>query len=548
MQPTSPTADPVDRVDEPTSAHEPVTGERRWLVAGAVASFGVAALLFTRFNIYGWLTRDETIYIYGGQQMTRGVAPYASIMDPKGPIATIFCGLGVGVARLLGRSDVLVVRAEFLLLSVLTAVALYLLVVQLFKSVTAGVVAAVVFSSFEGYAHNAMQGPDAKTPGVLFLTLAMWFGVRRQWFWAACTASLAFFVWQPLFPFPIVMIIAAAVYSVGSRWRSLGIAVAGAATPAVVLLIYFAAEGALRDFINGTFLFPLTGVTRPPETLGHRIRVIFRVVRVSYHFSGRLFWAGVILLLLTALIRVVAARAAWRTALLDPYVLIVLVTFVAEAAYACYDFQGFPDLFPLLPYPAIGFGAAVAMVLERLRQPQARYAVTAAVLACAAALTVASVGWFTPGGDALRSEEASACAVQKTLVPGTPLYVMGDPIPLVLLHRRNPDQYAYLGSGLDQWKIDHTKGGFAGWTRQIVDSRASVILVDVWQSPMRLTMQRWLSSHGYHHGYIGPWQVYLTSQARAGMPAKGLRLAHKPGFWPHTVAHTRFTKTGCSGH
>ena len=333
-------------------------------LAGGIVSLGVAALLFTRFSLYGWLTRDETIYIYAGQQLTHGVAPYASIYDPKGPLATILSGLGAAIAQLFGRSDVLVIRLLFLVLSVLSAVALYALVVQLWNSVLAGIVSAVVFSSFEGYAHNAIQGPDAKTPGVLFLIIAMWLAVRRQWFWAAFAGSLAFFVWQPLFPFPIVVIIAAAVYSVGARRRAVGLAVAGAVTPAAILVIYFAAAGALSDFINSAFVFPLTGVSRPPETVAQRIHTIVSVVRASYHFSGVLFWIGIVLLLVTAVIRVALARTGWRAALLQPYVLIVIVTFLAEAGYALYDFQGFPDVFPLLPYPAIGFGAATVLIFR----------------------------------------------------------------------------------------------------------------------------------------------------------------------------------------
>ena len=107
-------------------------------------------------------------------------------------------------------------------------------------------------------------------------------------------------------------------------------------------------------------------------------------------------------------------------------------------------------------------------------------------------------------GSGAEGEQASACAIQSALVPGTPLWAMGNPLPLVLLHRRNPDNYSYLGAGLDRWKVQHTKGGFAGWTAQVIRSRASVIVVDVWQSPMRLRMQAWLAHHGFVRGYIGP--------------------------------------------
>lgn len=515
-------------------------------LGGGLASLAVAVLLFTRFSIYGWLTRDEAIYIYGGQQMWRGVAPYASIMDPKGPISTILCGLGVGIARFFGIGEVLVIRILFLVISVLTALALYLLVVQLWGSVAAGVVSAVVFCAFEGYAHNAIEGPDAKTPGVFFLIIAMWLAVRRNWFWASFAASLAFFTWQPLFPFPAAVLVAAAIYSPGQRRRQTAIALAGLTTPAAILVAYFATEGALSDFINSAFVFPLTGVVRPPESFVDHFRRIVHVVSVGYQFSGVLFWMGVALLLVTASASIACARSARRAALLEPYILVIVVTFLAEAAYACFDFQGFPDLFPLLPYPAIGFASALVLLRERMDNVLLRRGVVAVAFVCAALLTAFSAAWFSSDASGIREEQASACAIERAIARGTPLYVMGDPLPLVLLNRRNPDQYGYLGSGLDQWKIDHTAGGFAGWTRQVRQSRAGVIVVDVWRSPWRLTMEKWLSTHGFSVHYIGPWKVFLTPQARDLMRSRGVEGAGRRRAWPHTTVGTRLTETDCT--
>jgi hypothetical protein len=521
-----------------------------WLkLAGGSASVAVALALYTRFSIHGWLTRDETIYVYGGQRMAHGVAPYASILDPKGPITTMLCGLGAGIARLFGRSDIMVIRVEFLLIALLAVAALYLLVLELWHSVVAAVAAATVFSSFEGYARAALVGPDAKMPGILFLLVAMWLAARRQWFWAAFSASLAFLTWQPFFPYPLVVLIAALVWPAGRRLRTLAVAVAGAVIPLLVLVVYFAAAGALGKFFESAFLFPLRGVRREHETVRHRIHRIVVTVHHFYGFSGRLLWIGIVLLLLAALLSVVVARTEWRAALVSPLVLLVVVTFVFEAGYAASDFQSYPDVYPLLPYGAIGFGAAVALAVERLGRPQLRQAATAAVLATAVALTLASGIWFadsTANNSGLQNERASACAVKQALLPGTSLYSMGNPMPLVLLHRRNPDRYVYLGSGLDAWKVKHTKGGFAGWTAQVAASHPSVVVVDTWRGPYKGPMERWLRSQGYVQGYIGLWEVYVSRAAHAAMPVAGISLTQQRTSWPRTDADTKYRKTQCS--
>ena len=521
-----------------------------WLLSGALASLVVALVLFTRYSIYDWLTRDEAIYVYGGQQMSHGVAPYASILDPKGPITTIFCGLGAGLANLFGTGDIVTIRVVFLVISILCVLALYFVVVQLWKSVPGGVVAAVVFSSFETFAHDAIAGPDAKTPGILFGLVAIWFAARRQWFWAGFAGSLAALTWQPFFPFPLVALLAPLVWTAGrERLKAVGLAIAGLAAPFLALVVYFAAAGALGDFIDSAFVFPLRGVKRTPESVGHRIHRIIMVVNDSNHFSGSLLWIGLILLLLAAVATVVRSRAEWRQGLASPFVLLVLVTGVLEVGYACYDFQGYPDVFPLMPYGALGFGAAVAMALQFRPSPQLTQALTATALVAATLLTVGSAVMFTRSDrnkNGLHNERAAACAVRLSLVPGTPLYAMGDPIPLALMHRRNPDRYVYLGSGLDSWKVKHTKHGFAGWTQQVLDSHASVIVLDVWRGPYRLPMQQFLVQHGYLQGYIGNWQVFVTPEAQALMTEQHIKLQDASRAWPSTATFRKFNPDFCN--
>src|SRR5262249_7611772 len=146
--------------------------------------------LFTRFGIHGTLNRDESIYAYGGQQLVNGVPPYASIFDPKAPLATLMCGLGAALAHLFGHNELSGIRAMFGLLSVLAVLSIYLLALQLWKSIAGAVVAAVVFASFYRFAADALGGPDAKTAALVPIVLCMLFAARRQWFRAGLFAAI----------------------------------------------------------------------------------------------------------------------------------------------------------------------------------------------------------------------------------------------------------------------------------------------------------------------------------------------------------------------
>jgi hypothetical protein len=530
----------------------PVAALRRVVeprVAGGLGVVLTAGLLYSRFDLHAKLVRDSAIYLYGGQRFIHGVPPYASIMDPKGPLSGILCGFGVAVAKLFHRSDVLVVRAEFCALAVLGVLGIYLLVLELWHSVVAGVVAAVVFTAFRSFAYNALVGPEGHLPGIVFMIFALWLTVRKRWYWAGFAASLAFLTWQPLFPYVVIALICATAWSPGHRLRAAAWSAAGSASPLIVLIVYYAASGYLGSLFQGLFVYPLTGVQRTPRTIGHRLHFFVADIARLYGPGAILFWGGLLLMLAAVVWTVGSARSQWRTALLSPIVLLISFSFVTQVAYVLYDYIGYPHTYPLLPYAAVGFGFAVAQLVHRLSPLHARRA-TAALAAAVTALAVTCAVVYskpTPRDGQLPNEQAGACAIQRSLVPGTPLWVIDNMVPLVLLHRRQPDNFPYVGGGLDIWKVRHTSGGFDGWMRQIQDSRASIVIVQSWvRGKYKGPILHWLPSHGFRRGFIGTWPVYVTRGARAEMTARSIALSDHRHDWPQTTTGGTYRVTHCT--
>ena len=520
---------------------------QRATVVGALLSAVAALGLFTRFSINIKLSRDESIYTYGGQLFAHGVPPYVSIFDPKTPIATLLAGAGAIAARVVGRNDLYAVRGVFLVVSVLTVVAAYLVVLRLFGSVLGGLTAALVVAASWPFAVDALAGPDAKTPGVLFEVLCLWCVAGRRWFWATLSGSLAAMVWQPMIVFPLVTLVLAVSTADGGRGRAALRAIAGGALPVIVLGVYFAAAGALGAFVETAVVFPLTGAARAPETVGERLSRIVSVVDDSYGAHGLLFWAGSVLLLAVVAARLVVERSSWRTGVGVP-LLAVLLTLVGEVAYACFDFQGFPDLYALVPYPAIGLGGVVALLGSRLRPRAVRLVagvVTSVALLVAAALTWSSYTNDPTNVDGLSAQRAQGCALQRARVPGTPMLSLGSPVPLVMTHSRNPDRFVYLGSGVDRWKIAHTTGGLAGWQRAIDAERPSVVVIRGWSGPVRAAMELHLKDHGYRVGHIGNWRVFLTPDAHARAVAHGVQPTRRPSRHVRAEGGGRVRPTGC---
>jgi len=497
----------------------------------------IALALFLQFSIDDVLKRDEAIYAYGGQQLVEGVAPYASVFDPKTPLGTGFAAIGVVAARAAGAADgagdVHGMRILFLVFAVLAVLAVYALGLWLWDSALAALAGAVVFCSFHGFALDAIGGPNAKTPAIFLAVLAMALLVRRWWFWGALAGSLAFLVWQPLGVYAAAAVVAAPLTAEpGRRRAALLQALAGAAIPLAVTALVFWAAGALPQLVEAAFRFPLTGIIRTPETLADHLRDIHRVVNQGYGHSRWLLWGGIAALIALIAARLVRGRANLRATVADPLVVVVGLTAIPLAVFSATDFQGYPDVYPALPYAAIGVGGAVAAVMARVERPRARRAATAGCLLAVALLTALSWSWFAsssaPPRGGLAAQRSNAAMVERVLRPGESLYALGDPAPLVLTRRRNPTRFVYLSSGVAQWDIRHTPGGLRGWEQRLLATRPGMVMVHAWRGRCQRAVAGWLGSR-FERVYVGSWAVFVPRRVRARAQRRGIPLAPRPG-------------------
>jgi hypothetical protein len=505
-----------------TEAPARIPPERRALLlalGGGAVAFLIAVVLFTQFSINGNFWRDEAIYAYGGQQLADGVPVYSGIFHPKPPLPTFLTAAGALSARAVGKNDLTAMRAEFFVFALLTVVAVYVLGLLLWRSTLAALAAAVVFASFQGFAQDALAGPDAKTPGILLMVVSLALLVRRRWFLAGIAGSLAFLDWQPLGICAAAAVLAALLVSEPEnepRWKRGARALGGVAIPLVATVLFLLIDGGLSRFIEASFTFPATGLRRGDVTLGGNIDTIVRVVNDHYGNTRVLFWGGLILLVAAALV------AAKRFA-----AYVVLGTFVAFVAASVYDFQGYPDLFPLLPYAALGIGGAVAVVAPRVAGLWPRRIAAGLALAAVAVLAGLSVHWFSGARDAgpsLYKERAQAAKIQRLLGPGERLYALGDPTLLVLTHRRNPTRYIYLGSGVDHWAVKHEFGSLAGWQAQIRAVDPPIVVMNLWRSDLALQMRTWLKQTYGPGKFLGNWRLFVKPSVRARAARMGIKL------------------------
>jgi len=328
-----------------------------------------------------------------------------------------------------------------------------------------------------------LGGPNAKTPGILLAALSMSLLVRRRWFRGALTGSLAFLAWQPLGVYVAVAVVAGLLTSNAEERRGrLPRILAGAAIPVAAMTLYLWLVGAGPKFVEAAIRFPVTGVERR-STLLERVERFELLVGQDYGTTRVLLWVGLLLLAPLLVAELVRARHDLRSTLSRPYVSVVCASFAPLAAYSIFDFQGTGDLYPLLPYAAVALGGAVGLAVDRVEKLPARRVATAVSLVAVAALV--AVAWALYSGHRRRDthlveQRTTAAALERILAPDETLLAIGDPTPLVLTGRRNPDRYIYLGSGVAPWMLAHTAGGFEGWKARIRAADPAIIVVKAW--------------------------------------------------------------------
>lgn len=506
MTPCAPSDGSDDRPHSQHRAHSapaiPPASRSREVLA-VVATSLVATVLFACYGVGGQLSRDEAVYVYAGQRIVDGVPLYQGIFDPKGPLGGV---LLAAVAALPG-DDVLAARAAFGALSVGSVLALVLLARRLTGSLAAAVVAGLVLACARGFARDALSGPDVKTLGVLLVVVTLLATVERRWVVASLTGCAGALTWQPLAVLPLLVLVLAGTSPPAERIAASVRVLAAGCAAVLPFLVLTLATGSLDDLVEAAVVFPVTGMQHADDSLVVRLETIGRVVVGDrYGVSGPIVLAGLVLLAVGCAVGV-ARRTHDRVALMVP------LSATAAVAMTLADFQGYPDLYPLIPFGALGWAWAVAQV----RWPSAAALVVGAVTA---ALVVASAVTFARDHDrfSLDRQRRTAHWAASLVGPGETLWALGDPTPLVLTGRSVPDPYVLLVGGVATWKLDRLPGGVPAWRDQLLDARTTVVVVNgVTQGPT-IELVGLLRDEGFERCPAGMWDVWSSVGCGRGAP------------------------------
>lgn len=481
---------------------------RGYLVLGALLAFCVASFIYCMYGFEGTLTRDSAVYIYGAQQLSKGIPPYVSVIDPKGPLSFLVPTIGVAFANALGLDHVFGVRVLFMLVSCGAVATLFVLSWHIFRRWSAAAFAALTFIGFKGFAvMAAATGPRPKTFSVLFEILCLLCLVRGWWFWAGLCGGVAALTWQPSGILILAMLLWAVLQSPSERWRVIRQAGAGIVLPLLLVLLWFHAMDAMAALQSSFEVGLLT--QDPPSTFRQDLANLIRKGFVGYQtmLIPLVLGFGVLGLAFFDQIH----RSSWRRVLREEPLTPVLVSLLGFVLWSLYDFQGSVDYYPLLPYGALGFGVfldhAVTGLSKRAAAPRRMKRGAVCVIAVALlGIILADTRVHAYRGYA--EEKAAAEKIEETYGPHVQIMSIGNPELMVLLQRTNPNPYLYIIRGIDRWIHARTPGGFAGWVRQLDQHPPDIIGYGTTRGYYVPMLEQWIRQH-YAEEKIGPWRLYV---------------------------------------
>ena len=461
----------------------------------------LAGAIYWLHGVDGYLSRDLGLYSYAGQQVADGVAPYDGVVNRSGPLSHLLPGVGATLGRLVGADDVHAMRVFFLFLAAACIWVSYLVGRDLFRSRLAGTASALALLTITGFIEYASNGPREKTPMVLFLLLVVLALAHRRYGWAGVFVALATLTWQPAF-FVGLPTAAVGVWALPRtrRLRGLGAIALGGGLTLGAFLAFYAAIGSLHTFLE-CFVLIHVQYTRQPG-LGTEWAAVRDLMVAEYGTSLWVMVAGIVGSVVGALL-VLAVRSRRQ----DPdHRLLVAVGAgtIAGLLWCLKAFNGFPDIFFLLPSMVVGIG----WIAQEVRSWTPRPAAVAVTLVWALVATPMALDYSIHHRDhTLTTQRAEVDAVFDLLPQDATVVAVEAPQPLVLTGRTNPYPHQMFSLGLEDYVNDSWPGGLKGLSSDIERRRPTVIALGTirpdWLEPI-------LAKSYVDVGTTPGWTWYVT--------------------------------------
>jgi hypothetical protein len=446
----------------------------------------LAAIIFWQYGpLKQPILGDPGYFIYLGQEMARGRAPYSSTFDIKPPLVRLMGALAAIVGRTVGVDDVVAMRLASLVVGTLAVGFTYLVVARLLEHRGLGLVATLVMASFSFLAESAAVGSEPKVIMALMGLITLYSIQNRIWWLAGLAGSLAFLAWQPGAVYALLALAASLLLGDKERRSCFVRAFLGAVVPLGLLVLYLGYHGALDDAVRQCVIFPLSMVSKKaPTSLTSRLA---HIVRVLYRAYGSEMW-----FIRLGVIGLLARFSYWgwtwargTSSIKARQEAFFTLSWLALVFLSLVQYGQGPDFIPLLPYVATGVAWMVGVGTTWFSKSLSWLGRTGATLYAPRAFLGVALIWVVIYGMGdihyprrkpnLERQRAFVEEIVGALGPNDEVLAIGVPEILVLSGRENASKYIYFHGGVVDWIDAHEEGGFSAFLEDIQERKPKVV-------------------------------------------------------------------------
>ncbi len=454
----------------------------------ALIIFFLSLFLYVSLGLFSPLWRDGGIYFYAAQRVAEGIPPYVGIFDHKGPGMPLILGLLLRGYRIFFRPlplyELLFLRSILAITCSLIPVFLYLIGVEFFREKTA-LISALIFLSFAGFSVYAGGGPRPKSLMLLFEVMFFYFMAKDKPFWGGVFSSLAAIIWQPMGLLSLV-----GLFVLSDRRKILGY-LSGLVLPAILTLSYFAYHGAVGELWNGAVVFNIKYLDR--NNILVNSRNIIRSILRGYPNSSVFVVLGIL-----AFPFLCRAKKCPK---------ILLWTFPWPLLWSLIDYQNYPDLFPVLPYAALGAGYLLGKAIDT----DLKFKIVVSGLVV---LSFIPLGFFS--GPYLLRQYKEANRIKKKF--SGKIITIGAPHYMALASLKNPDRYLFVIRGIDRKIEREFPGGIKGWLDHLNKYGAKALVLGPTKGKAWPEIKKWVKKNYRPLPGFRFFRVYLSRRIRKYSP------------------------------
>ena len=480
-----------------------------------VIIMSISIFAYSQYGLNGKLLRDHGIYIYSGQQLTKGVPPYVSIFDFKGPVIPIISGFGVSIADYMNYDHIYTVRFIFLLMGAASVPALYVWAAKIFRSNMIGLLSCVTFLGFWGFGIRAASGPQAKVPLIVFEILFFLFLFRKNWFKAGLLSSLSVLTWQVMGVLPIIAIFLAGMQkgNLKIKFQNVMRVGLGITIPILVVSLYFIYYGAFPEFIEGFVTFIFNYITRVPSSIGYHLSHPVLSSYNGYHHTIVQLTLGMITIFYLIYSRI-QKNSGIKSFLQNDNFAGLFLFLPIMFVWSMIDFQGYTDAYIFLPISALGFGWLAKNAIQRLMRALkfgSKEQMWIVISVCLSFTIYFTFLYKKTSRFDLRVQRQWAEMIDKEYIAGSKMVAVAVPEILSLLHRTNPNRHIVLDGGEDVMIDEKYPNGFTGWINSIEKYNPKVIIYSKIKGRFQDQFEYWLNNNYTPVSGIYTWTCYLKN-------------------------------------